>query len=152
MSEQNAVVSGRCLCGDIRYEYWGEPNVTLYCHCESCRRHTSSPITTFVCVANDRFRHTRGMPAVYASSPGVRRMHCGRCGSPIAYESDRHPDQIDLYAASLDDPAAARPTCHIYVAEQLPWLETADPLPRYARGRRGQTPVRYGPRPAISDQ
>jgi hypothetical protein len=146
MSDQNAVVSGRCLCGDIRYEYWGAPVATLHCHCESCRRHTSAPITTFVCVSKDSFRYTRGAPAAYASSPGVSRTHCGRCGSPIAYESDRHPDQIDLYTGTLDDPTAAQPTCHVHTAAQLPWLETTDPLPRYERGRRGTTPVRYGPR------
>jgi len=139
-------VSGRCLCGDIRYEYRGEPTIVLHCHCDSCRRHTSAPIATFVCVAKDRFRCTKGTPAVYASSPGVRRTHCGRCGSPIAYESDRHPEQIDLYAGTLDAPTLIAPTCHVHAAEQLPWFETTDPLPRYERSRRGTQPMRYGPR------
>jgi hypothetical protein len=144
--EPDETVHGRCLCGDIRYEYRGAPVATLHCHCESCRRHTSCPITTFVCVATARLRYTRGTPVVYASSPGVRRTHCGRCGSPIAYESDRHPEQIDLYAGTLVDAAAAQPSCHVHVAEQLPWLETTDMLPRYERGRRGAEPVRHGPR------
>ena len=139
-------VRGRCLCGDIRYEYRGDPIVTLHCHCESCRRHTSSPVATFVCVAKSSFRLLRGTPTVYPSSPGVRRTHCARCGSPIAYESDRHPEQIDLYAGTLDDPAAVAPTCHVHAAEQLPWFEMPDALPRYERGRRGATPVRHGPR------
>ena len=43
-------VTGRCLCGDIRYQYTGTPVKILHCHCESCRRHASSPITSFVCV------------------------------------------------------------------------------------------------------
>jgi hypothetical protein len=145
-TERTAKVCGRCLCGDIRYEYWGAPVEILHCHCESCRRHTSCPITTFVCVAKGAFRFTAGTPTTYASSPGVRRTHCGRCGSPIAYASDRHPDQIDLYVGTLDEPAAAQPTCHVHAAEQLPWFETTDALPRYERERRGATPVRYGPR------
>jgi hypothetical protein len=139
-------VRGRCLCGDIKYEYWGAPIITLHCHCESCRRHTSAPVTTFVCVAKASFRFAGGTPTIYASSPGVRRMHCARCGSPIAYESDRRPEQIDLYTGTLEDPAAAQPTCHVHVAEQLPWFEMVDALPRYERGRRGATPVRHGPR------
>ena len=141
-SEQT--VRGRCLCGDIRYEYRGEPIVTLHCHCESCRRHTSAAVATFVCVAKASFHIFGGTPTVYVSSPGVRRSHCGRCGSSIAYESNRHPGQIDLYAGTLDDPAATAPTCHVHVAEQLPWFETVDDLPRYERGRRGNTPVRHG--------
>jgi len=146
MTEQT--VRGRCLCGDIRYEYRGEPIVTLHCHCESCRRHASSPVATFVCVSKAAFRLLSGTPTIYVSSPGVRRTHCGRCGAPIAYEADRHPDQIDLYLGTLEEPTAAIPSCHVHVAEQVPWFETTDPLPRYERGRRGATPVRFGPRPS----
>ena len=71
MTEQT--VRGRCLCGDVRYEYRGEPVATLHCHCESCRRHTSSPVATFVCVSKASFRLLGGAPTVYVSSPGVHR-------------------------------------------------------------------------------
>jgi hypothetical protein len=139
-------VTGRCLCGDIRYEYRGAPVKILHCHCASCRRHTSSPIATAVCVTRDGFRYTKGEPAAYVSSPGVRRTHCGRCGSPMTYESDRNANQVDIFIGTLDDPMAAVPTYHVHVEEQLPWFETADPLPRYARGKTGHEPVRHGPR------
>ena len=139
-------VTGRCLCGDIRYEYRGAPVKILHCHCESCRRHTSSPITTAVCVTRDSLRYTRGKLTAFASSPGVTRTHCGRCGAPMPYESDRNPNQVDLYIGTLDDPTAAVPTYHAHVAEQLPWFETADSLPRYAGGKAGNAPIRHGPR------
>jgi hypothetical protein len=138
-------VTGRCLCGDIRYEYRGAPIETLHCHCESCRRHASAPITTFVCVPAESFRYISGTPVAYASSPGVTRTHCGRCGSPISYTSNRSA-QVDLYIGTLDDPMAAVPTCHVHVAEQLPWFETADALPRYDRGKPDGPPSRHGPR------
>jgi hypothetical protein len=31
------VTKGRCLCGEIRFEYRGPSIETLHCHCESCR-------------------------------------------------------------------------------------------------------------------
>lgn len=142
-------VTGRCLCGDIRYEFTGTPVKILHCHCEPCRRHTSSPVATFVCVTRESFRLLSGTPVAYASSPGVTRTHCGRCGSPISYTSDRNT-QVDLYIGTLDDPATLVPTYHANVAEQLPWFETHDPLPRYARSRTGNTPVRTGPRSSHS--
>jgi hypothetical protein len=52
--------TGRCLCGDLRFEYRGAPIKTVHCHCESCRRHTSSPFTTFIIIEKDSFRYTRG--------------------------------------------------------------------------------------------
>lgn len=146
--ETDRSATGRCLCGDIRFAYSGTPIKVLHCHCESCRRHTSGPIATFVCVPKETTRFTGVEPQVYASSPGVRRSFCGRCGSPIAYESDRNPQQIDLYIGALDDPAAVAPTYHVHTAEQLPWFETADALPRYERGKSNAAPVRHGPRPS----
>jgi hypothetical protein len=139
------VTKGRCLCGDIRFEYRGAPIETVHCHCESCRRHTSTPVSTFIVVDKGSFRYTQGTPVAYASSPGVERTHCGRCGSPIAYENK---DEFALYVGTLDDPASVVPTFHIYTAEQMPWLEIADALPRYDHSSRNATPVRYGPRRA----
>jgi len=139
------VTTGRCLCGDIRYEYVGAPDRQFHCHCDSCRRHVSSPVATFVCVMRDAFRFTQAAPWVYESSPGVRRSFCARCGSPIAYEADRIPNEVHLYHGTLSDPSAVRPTAHVHVMEQLAWFEVLDELPRYAEGMRGVSPIGHGP-------
>src|SRR5262249_57283336 len=81
--------TGRCLCGAVRYEFEGEPEETLHCHCESCRRHTSSPVATFVMVKASDLRFTKARPKEFASSAGVLRSFCSRCGSPIGLRSDR---------------------------------------------------------------
>ena len=138
--------TGRCLCGAIRYEYSGEPTAVPHCHCESCRRQTSSPITTFVVIPKSSLQFTRGQPKEFASSPGVARSFCGECGSPIYYRVDDRPDAIDLYACSLDDPSTLRPQAHVHSAEQLPWFEVLDDLPRYPGSRLGNPPLRHGPR------
>lgn len=122
---------GHCLCGDVTYRYSGAENWRAYCHCESCRRNTSSPATAFFGVPRDAFAFTGKAPAVYESSPGVRRLFCGRCGSPMAYDSDRYPDEIHLYAASLDDPENYRPQGHVFCRERLPWFDVRDDLPRH---------------------
>lgn len=44
------MMTGRCLCRAIRYECTGEPILIAHCHCKSCRRQTSSPVTTFILV------------------------------------------------------------------------------------------------------
>jgi hypothetical protein len=142
-------VEGHCLCRSVVFEYDAEPNWTLHCHCESCRRATSSPMTTWISVPHDAFRLTRGAPRYFRSSPGVRRGFCADCGSPLTYESERVPDEIHLYAACLADPSHVRPSRHVFVEEQLPWFETVDELPRFAKtSRGGAQPVRYGPRSA----
>jgi hypothetical protein len=138
--------TGHCLCGAICYAFDGEPVEALHCHCGDCRRHTAAPVSTFVMVERTKLRFVQGEPAVFASSPGVRRSFCGRCGSPIAYESDRRPEIVDLFIGTLDDPAAVKPSRHVFVAEQMPWLEVLDDLPRFAGSSRGTQPIRYGPK------
>ncbi len=140
-------LTGHCLCGDIAFAVSGEPVQIVHCHCESCRRNTSSPVTTFVIMQRNDVRFTQGQPRGFASSPGVRRSFCGRCGSPLAYESDRRPDHMDLYLCSFDDPAALIPQAHVRVEEQVAWFEVLDELPRYARTPRDGAPIRHGPRP-----
>jgi hypothetical protein len=130
-------VEGHCLCGAIRFVYDGEPVGVLHCHCESCRRATSSPMTTWVLVPRSAFRFTQGVPRLYPSSPDVTRGFCPDCGAQLTYENARIPDEVHLYAASLDDPLRVTPTRHVYVEERLAWFDTADELPRYARTSRG---------------
>ena len=75
----------------------------------------------------------QGEPTYYESSPGVKRYFCATCGSPLAFVSDKWPGEIHLHAGSLDDPVAIAPTGHMQVAEQVPWAEVHDQLPRYTR-------------------
>ena len=57
-SMKNEATTGRCLCGDIRFEYRCTPIETVHCHCETCRRHSSSPFTTFIVIDKGTFRYT----------------------------------------------------------------------------------------------
>lgn len=127
------VKKGRCLCGKVTFEYRGPEIWCGHCHCESCRRATSSPFTTWVGVKRSACRFTGTEPGVHHSSAGVRRLFCRDCGSPIAFESDRWPDETHLYAASLEDARDFTPQFHVHVAEKLPWINLADGLPQYER-------------------
>jgi hypothetical protein len=122
--------TGRCFCGAVRYACDAAPLWSAFCHCESCRRATSSPITAFFGMADGHWRWTGAAPATFASSPGVWRDFCPTCGAQMSYRSTRFPDEIHFYAASLDDPAAYAPENHVFTAEALPWIHLADGLPQ----------------------
>lgn len=122
--------TGHCLCGGVSFAYDGPENWRAHCHCDSCRRQTASPFTTFMGVPDGAWRWTGAEPKVYQSSPGVRRMFCGTCGAPVAYAADRYPGEIHFYAALLDDRAGFVPQGHVHWDERVDWVELADHLPR----------------------
>lgn len=143
--------AGGCLCGAIRYEMQGEPLWVAYCHCESCRRHTASPVALFVGMNATDVHWTDAAPTAYASSPGIERLFCAQCGTPVAYRADRFPGELHLYHGTLDHPDTLQPRGHVHTAEQLPWFEIHDDLPRYIDTGQGcAQPVRLGPRGSAS--
>jgi len=128
---------GRCFCGAVSYEFRGPENWVAHCHCESCRRNTSSPFTTFVGVPRAAYRFTGIAPAIYTSSPGVRRLFCPKCGSPVAFDADSYPDEIHFYLAALEDASGLAPVQHGFAGEKVPWITLGDDLPKYLHGGSG---------------
>jgi hypothetical protein len=122
--------TGRCLCGAVRYRFSGEMLWTAHCHCESCRRNTSSPVTTFFSTPKAGFAFDGDEPGAYASSPGVVRRFCRQCGTPMSYENADLPDEIHLYAVSLDDHTGFAPERHDFWRERIAWLPIKDELPK----------------------
>ena len=128
--EKPNTVTGHCLCKAVAFELRGPHNWVGHCHCESCRRATASPMTTWIGQENGRWTFTGATPQSYDSSPGTTRGFCPTCGTPVFYRTDRFPNETHFYAALLTDPTAVKPTTHFHSAEHLPWLHLGDDLIR----------------------
>ncbi len=113
--------SGHCLCGAVAWRADGPPLWMGDCHCESCRRAVSGGLASFVGMQRAGFEWTRGAPNCHVSTPGVSRGFCGACGSPMSFESDKFPDEVHLYAATLVDPSRYRPEFAVHCAEAIGW-------------------------------
>lgn len=131
MGDEQVRYSGHCLCGAVHFEAEGPPLWTVLCHCNSCRRSTGGPITAWSGYLRERVHFTRGVPAYYTSSPGVRRGFCAACGTSLTFESARWPDDVHLLVSNFVHPERFSPQCHVFVGEQLSWLKFDDGLPRY---------------------
>src|SRR6478752_7763927 len=59
------MLTGRCLCGAIRFTADDPPKWTGYCHCESCRRHTGAPVSAYAAFETAKLRFTPGPPAYF---------------------------------------------------------------------------------------
>jgi hypothetical protein len=121
-------LEGGCLCGAVRYRVEGAPNWSAHCHCKDCRRASGAPFVTYAAFRPARLHWIKGRPTAFASSPGVTRSFCGKCGSPLAYEGERWPGEIHIHVGTLDHPEAIQPQAHGYTIHKLPWLKLADGL------------------------
>ena len=123
-------MKGHCLCGAVRFTISGPLKWTGYCHCESCRRNCSAPVTAFLGVADGDWAWTGAAPATYSHSDHATRSFCARCGTPMAYATTKLPAETHFYAAALENPEDYRPAQHFFISEALSWLHIEDDLPR----------------------
>ena len=122
---------GRCLCKAVSFEIDLPIFACVNCHCESCRRQCSAPMTTYIGIPDGHWRWTGKEPKVFHSSPGVERTFCDNCGTPISFRSQAMSGMMHLYLAALDDPEKFQPTLHVSHEEKLRWYEIGDDLPTH---------------------
>ena len=126
---------GGCFCGAIRYRSEGEPVQVNYCHCRMCQRSAGAPVVAWVTFKAKDVQFLKGGPKWLESSDKASRGFCANCGTQLLWRPTRETDEIDLTAASLDDPNTIRPDIHIWTGSQLQWLDIHDDLPRYRKSR-----------------
>ena len=127
--------SGGCFCRAVRYEVEGAPSHETLCHCAICRRTSGAPFVGWASFRRAGFHFTAGSPARFRSSPVALRSFCAACGTPLTFEHDDFPDELDLTLCSLDDPESIVPRDHTYVRSRLSWVERMNGLPQYPQAR-----------------
>ena len=114
---------GRCMCGDVRFTATGKPKWVLWCHCDSCRRHSGASASVFVSFAGDAVTFTQGAIAKYESSPGVERGFCARCGSTLTCTNPKLPNEAHFHIGAFERAAELAPTGAFFREERLPWFD-----------------------------
>ena len=131
-TKRTATVTGRCLCGDIRYEITEPALGSMYCHCRMCQKFTGAPLMAGTTFKTTAVRITHGQPKYYKSSIIAERGFCADCGSSLFYRGliGVWTEWLMVFTASLDDPENYPPTYHLGVESTMPWLDFHDDLPR----------------------
>ncbi|MEZ5892102.1 MAG: GFA family protein [Parvularculaceae bacterium] len=120
--------SASCQCGAVRAEMSGAPRFVANCHCNSCRRATGAAFSTWVGFTDDAVRWPAGAPSFYASSKGVKRGYCGKCGTPLTYASDKWPGETHFLIGVMGDPHAYTPTGEVFAEDALAWAQHVTPF------------------------
>ena len=108
----------------------------VYCHCGDCRKWSGAPVTVFAGCSTEQVRMCGVEPEVYASSSGVKRSFCGKCGTSFSYEDEKLPGEIYLSVGVLDEPERFEPQGHSWHSRKIGWLHLDDDLPQHQESSR----------------
>ncbi|KAL4805390.1 Mss4-like protein [Aspergillus unguis] len=124
---------GGCFCGKIRYEYIGQPIASGLCHCDDCRKLTSTLFSYSIMINRADLKITGTPKEVAKTADSGNRMKnyfCGDCGTPIygnRLESNGEPASIAmLRGATFDNPEVfkeRKPVVEVYTEKRVSWLK-----------------------------
>jgi hypothetical protein len=129
MTTIEAVHTGGCLCGGVRYRVRGELRGVLACHCSQCRR-TSGHYAAMTSAPSANIELTNSERLVwYRSSDTAERGFCGACGGNVFWKLSGR-DAISITAGTLDAPTHLAMVGHIFVADKSDYYTINDDLPK----------------------
>lgn len=127
-------LKGGCFCGQVRYEATGDPFDETSCHCAICRGTTGAASVAWFSIKREEFRFTAGEPTRFKSTRRATRTFCSHCGTQLTFETEEHPNSLDVTICSLDDPDSVAPKDQTWVSSKVSWVELDRRLPQYRAG------------------
>jgi hypothetical protein len=141
-------ISGRCLCGGIRFEI-SEPLVSAgYCHCTRCQRRTGTAASVQARIPPGALRTLSGEQLLRAYAPGdggFDKLFCSVCGSAMFSRNRERPELMSVRLGVLD----ADPEVEMTGASTWPTPRpgSRSPTMAYPATKRHDRPgVKKGPR------
>jgi hypothetical protein len=119
-----AVVSGECLCGNVRLEIDFPARWAWHDHSAASRRAHGAAYATYIGSWRSRFRITNGLADITRyedPAAGTVRSFCARCGTPLCYERARSPQMVNLPRALFKTRTGRQPRYHIAIEETPEW-------------------------------
>jgi hypothetical protein len=116
--------TGRCQCGEVRYESVGDVVALYICHCRECQKQSASAFGMSLEVPSAGLRVTRGTPKFWGrgtdTGKRIRCAFCPNCGSRLWHESEGPAETLTIKAGSLDEPVDISTAIHIWTCRMLP--------------------------------
>ena len=133
------MVTGRCLCGGVRYEVSEPFTLAGYCHCTRCQRRTGTAAAASARIQPGSLRVVAGEELVRCWDPGDGGWHkcfCANCGGALWSRHADDPELLSVRLGTVDGDPGIRPSYRQFVAYATNWEEIPDDgLPRFPESR-----------------
>lgn len=118
-----AALSGRCLCGAVRFTGTPVDAHMDACHCSMCRRWSAGPFLS-VTVSDLSIEDELSLGR-YSASNHAERQFCKTCGSTLFWRM-KDGSFTGVSAQAFDDPSGLPLTIEIFVDEKPSTYHFAD--------------------------
>jgi hypothetical protein len=119
-----AIRTGGCQCGSVRYEVAGPRREIYVCHCRECQRQSASAFGISVMVGSNDVRLTRGELQRWSrptdSGKTLTCFFCANCGSRVWHGDKETADEISIKGGTFDEPVDLTSAIHIWTSRKLP--------------------------------
>ena len=100
---------GGCLCGSVRYQVTGAPEVASVCHCRYCQLRSGSAFSISVYFAQDQVQLGDGAVKTHelttASGRAFDTRFCTECGTTVWWTIGTRPNSIGISGGTFDPPS-----------------------------------------------
>ncbi|MBT5266829.1 MAG: GFA family protein [Rhodospirillaceae bacterium] len=127
-----AVLSGKCLCGEISYETDAEPAVVANCHCTDCRAATGAAYATLMFVPRDKVTirgETKTFTHASESGSTMTKHFCPTCGSPMFTENTAREGVLGLRGGNVEQTDKVKPMRNVFLSSKIPSTPLDPDLP-----------------------
>jgi hypothetical protein len=137
------VLTGRCLCGAVRFSLTNAPHDAAYCHCTRCQRRTGTASSASAQIDGTAFELTAGAGLVRAwrhPDGGFEKAFCSECGAHLFSRNPDDPTQVAIRMSAFDSDPGVRPSKRSFVAYAAYWEPIPDDgLPRFEESAHART-------------
>jgi hypothetical protein len=126
---KEAIATGGCQCGAVRYALYVAPQNSHVCHCRMCQRATGGLFAALAGAPKSDFAWTKGEPGVFASSNLATRAYCRDCGTPLSFSYNLPEARFYVTIGSLDDPSSAPIGIQYGTESKISWVKFCEDVP-----------------------
>jgi len=131
--------TGKCLCGEVKYEVLGEPVFQGNCHCIDCRKNTGAGFATILFFKEEQVVQLSGKTSTFKykadSGNSKIKFFCQRCGSWVFGTNSGREGIKSIYVGTLDNASFVKPQFNVYTSRALPYVNINESLNNFEEGR-----------------
>ena len=127
--EKKESLTGRCICGQVKYRITEKPLFTQACHCKDCKIITGSSYVINTSVLDNTLiieGEVASTELKAGSGATSNAYFCTKCGTYIYTDYASAVGRLTVRTKTLDNSESFPPQVHIFTKDKDPWLNLTD--------------------------